>query len=77
MQRQLENEIAAARINRFVTTLAERQAYKAVFSERLALDELGHLRVGNLEMAQQNIRQLTDELLSTLKELQRVSVSHV
>jgi chromosome partitioning protein len=73
MQRQLEQEIETARISRFVTTLAERQAYKAVFSERLALDELGHLKVGNLEMAQQNVRQLTDELLLTLKELQRES----
>lgn len=71
MQRQLEQEIEAAKIDRFATMLAERQAYKAIFSERLTLEELGHLKVGNLEMAQQNVRVLTDELLATLKVLKR------
>lgn len=71
MQRQLEQEIEGARIGRFVTSLAERQAYKAVFSERLTLEELGSLKVGNLDAAIENVRKLTDELLETMKGLQK------
>ena len=67
IQRELEKEIAAADINRFKTTLAERQAFKAVFSERLTLAELRTMKVGNWIGAQENVRQLTDELLELLK----------
>lgn len=72
MQRQLEQEIDAAKIPRFSTTLAERQAFKAVFSERLALEELGDIKVGNLVSAQENVRLLANELLTTLAKLKRV-----
>jgi chromosome partitioning protein len=71
IQRSLETEIEAAKISRFRTTLSERQAFKAIFSERLALHELGHLRVGNLEAAQENVRLLTEELLETLAALKK------
>ena len=71
IQRSLEAEIEGAKIGRFHTTLSERQAYKAIFSERLALHELGHLRVGNLEAAQENVRLLTEELLETLADLKK------
>jgi chromosome partitioning protein len=73
MQRQLEAEIGSAGIGRFRNTLAERQAYKAVFSERLALEELGEMRVGNLEAAQENVRLLATELLETLSAIKNGS----
>jgi chromosome partitioning protein len=73
MQRQLEAEINSAGIGRFRNTLAERQAYKAVFSERLALEELGEMRVGNLEAAQENVRLLATELLETLSAIKNGS----
>jgi len=68
VQRQLEIEIEAAEIPRFRTSLAERLAFKAVFVERLSLAELGHLRVGNLEAAYQNVHDLAEELVTTLQE---------
>ncbi len=71
IQRSLETEIANAKIGRFDTTLSERQAFKAIFSERLALHELVHLKVGNLEAAEENVYQLTEELLGTLAALKK------
>ncbi len=71
IQRHLEAEIEQTKIGRFQTTLSERQAYKAVFSERLALHELTHLRVGNLDAALDNVHVLTDELLGILADCKR------
>ena len=71
IQRHLEAEIEQAKIGRFHTTLSERQAYKAVFSERLALHELTDLRVGNLDAAQENVRVLREELLENLAEFKK------
>lgn len=73
IQRHLETEIEQARIGRFKHTLSERQAFKAIFSERLALHELGTLRVGNLEAALENVRLLADELLTSLNSLKKVA----
>jgi chromosome partitioning protein len=73
IQRQLEDEIVASGISRFRTMLAERQAFKAVFSERLTLEELRTMKVGNWIGAQQNVRELTDELLELLKSLKKGS----
>jgi len=73
IQRQLEDEIAASGISRFRTMLAERQAFKAVFTERLTLEELRAMKVGNWIGAQQNVRELTDELLDLLKNLKKGS----
>jgi chromosome partitioning protein len=70
-QRELERDLQNASIPRFRTTLAERQAYKAVFNQRLTLQELvGDKRAGNLEAAYQNIDALATELvaISTLGE---------
>ncbi len=69
VQRQLELEIGAANIPRFRTSLAERLAYKALFVERLTLSELGHLRVGNLEAAYQNVHELAEELITSLQDV--------
>lgn len=71
IQRHLEAEIEQTKIGRFQTTLSERQAYKAVFSERLSLHELTHLRVGNLDAALDNVHVLTDELLGILAECKK------
>jgi chromosome partitioning protein len=68
-QRQLEAEIAASGTKRFVTSLAERQAYKAIFNERLSLEELRQFRVGNLDGAIANATELVNELLHTLAEI--------
>jgi chromosome partitioning protein len=68
-QRQLEADLAATGTRRFVTSLAERQAYKAIFNERLALDELRTFKVGNLDGAIANATQLVNELMQTLTEI--------
>ena len=68
VQRQLEQEISSAGIPRFRTSLAERLAFKAMFVERLSLEELQSYRVGNLEAAYQNVHDLAEELIQTLQE---------
>ncbi len=71
-QKELERDIEEAGIPRFRTTLAERQAFKAMFNQRLSLQELvGDKRAGNLEAAYQNVEMLTEELikLSTREEM--------
>ena len=70
VQRQLEAEIEAAGISRFKTSLAERMAFKAVFVERLALDEMTGLSVGNLEAACENVHQLAEELIACLAQIE-------
>ena len=67
-QRQLETEIAESSTLRFKISLAERQAYKMMFSERLALDELAG--AGNLEGAVANATDLVNEFLVTLTSLE-------
>ena len=71
-QKELERDLEEAGIPRFRTTLAERQAFKAMFNQRLSLQELvGDKRAGNLEAAYQNVETLTEELikLSTREEM--------
>lgn len=67
-QKQLEIEIAESSTLRFKTSLAERQAYKMMFSERLSLAEL--VDAGNLEGAMFNATNLVNEFLVTLKSLE-------
>jgi len=71
VQRQLEAELVEAKIPRFRTSLAERLAFKAIFVERLTLAELGEHKVGNLGAAYENLHNLVDELIETLRELDR------
>jgi chromosome partitioning protein len=71
VQRQLEAELVEAKIPRFRTSLAERLAFKAIFVERLTLAELGEHKVGNLGAAYENLHDLVDELIETLRELDR------
>lgn len=68
-QRQLESQLAESGTKRFAVTLAERQAYKAIFSERLTLEELRPFRVGNLDSAIANATELVNELMQTLAEI--------
>lgn len=64
-QRELEADLKNAAIPRFQTALAERQAYKAMFNQRLTLQELmGDKRAGNLAAAYENIDALTTELVA-------------
>jgi len=68
-QKRLEGEIGAVGIPRFASSLAERQAFKAMFLERLTLEELDAGQAGNLEAALINVRQLADEFLELLKSV--------
>jgi chromosome partitioning protein len=63
-QKELEAEITKSGTKRFRTALAERQAYKAMFNQRLALTELAN--VGNLDGAIANATTLANELVETL-----------
>jgi chromosome partitioning protein len=49
--------------------LAERLAFKALFVERLSLSELQDYKVGNLEAAYQNVHDLAEELVETLRSV--------
>jgi chromosome partitioning protein len=71
VQRQLEAELVEAKIQRFRTSLDERLAFKAIFVERLTLAELGDHKVGNLAAAYENLHDLVDELIETLRDLDR------
>jgi chromosome partitioning protein len=66
-QKQLEAQITESGTERFTTTLVERQAFKAIFNERLALDEI--VGVGNVEGAIANATALVKELVYTLTAL--------
>jgi chromosome partitioning protein len=71
VQRQLEAEIEASGIPRFKTNLAERMAFKALFVERVALDEMGEMKVGNLDAAYENVHELAEELIGLLQEVEK------
>ena len=64
-QKELEGDLVSAGIPRFKTTLAERQAFKAMFNLRLTLQELvGDKRAGNLSAAYENVEALAAELVT-------------
>jgi chromosome partitioning protein len=68
-QRELERDLSDAGIPRFRNTLAERQAFKAMFNLRLSLQELsGDRRAGNLEAAYDNVEALARELITISSE---------
>ncbi|MBG0812356.1 ParA family protein [Methylosinus sp. H3A] len=68
-QRRLEAELAKAGVDRFKNAFVERQAFKAIFEERLALHEMEGLKVGNLEAAQQNAAIVCAELVGIVSAL--------
>jgi len=67
-QKALELQINKTNTLRFVTTLAERQAYKALFNDRVSLAELSE--AGNVDAARKNARDLVIELLQILNDIQ-------
>lgn len=69
-QRRLEKELAASGVERLVSTFVERQAYKAIFEERLALHEMEGLAVGNLTAARENAATVCAELVSIVRALE-------
>ena len=70
-QKRLEDELRDNGVTRFSHTLAERQAYKAIFERRLALHEMGDLKVGNLEGAIRNAGQVCAEIVATVTEIEQ------
>jgi chromosome partitioning protein len=70
IQKQLEEELREANLPIFKTQIAERKAYKAIFLEGMTLSELKThgLKVGNLETAQQNVADVSQELISYLEQ---------
>jgi len=68
-QKELERDLYQAGIPRFKTSLAERQAFKAMFNLRLTLKELeGDRRAGNLAAAYENADALATELVTLSTE---------
>lgn len=70
IQTKLEKEIGSALkdagLPQFTTHLHERQAFKAVFARRLALDELDTKQVSGVGEAMANAGKLADELVDAL-----------
>jgi chromosome partitioning protein len=80
VHRQLEAEIAAQNLPRFKTTMVERQAFKALFVERLTLSELAakaaadkSFKVGNVQAAIENVEALVHELLDNIQNDSTIS----
>jgi len=68
-QKELERDLDQAGIPRFKTSLAERQAFKAMFNLRLTLKELEvDRRAGNLATAYENADALATELVTLSTE---------
>lgn len=65
--RKLEQQLAEKGFLRFRTGLAERQAYKAVFDDRLTLEEL--TEAGRLDQAKENAIDLVNELLEVITSI--------
>jgi chromosome partitioning protein len=79
-QKDLEAELAANDLKRFDTALAERQAYKMMFTNRLALSEMMDLKgVGNIGAAIDNANALANEFIAAMRSLGHESptLSHV
>jgi chromosome partitioning protein len=66
-QKLLELQITDAAVLRFNTSLAERQAYKVMFNERVSLEELKD--AGNIASAIDNAVLLVNELLAVIASL--------
>ncbi|WP_367161287.1 ParA family protein (plasmid) [Kozakia baliensis] len=64
---EIVNALASAELPLMETQLNERQAYKAVFVRKLALNELDPHRVNGLPEALRNAETLVDELIDTLQ----------
>lgn len=66
LEREIVAVLQAADLPQFATHLNERQAFKAVFARRLALDELDAGQVSGIAEAMANAEKLADELIDVL-----------
>jgi chromosome partitioning protein len=66
LEREILGVLQAAGLPHFATHLNERQAFKAIFARRLALDELDAGQVSGIAEAMANAEKLADELVDVL-----------
>jgi len=66
LEREIVGVLRLAELPQFATHLNERQAFKAVFARRLALDELDVNQVSGVAEAMANAERLADELVDVL-----------
>jgi chromosome partitioning protein len=72
-QKDIVANLTGASLPVFNRHLNERQAYKAMFVHRLALDELDPAAVNGLPEAIRNAQVIADELVALLIENQQVA----
>jgi len=70
LEREIVAVLQAAALPQFGVHLNERQAFKAVFARRLALDELDAGHVSGIAEAMANAEKLADELIDVLAPAQ-------
>jgi chromosome partitioning protein len=66
LEREIVGVLKSAELPQFATHLNERQAFKAVFARRLALDELDTAQVSGVAEAMMNADKLANELADIL-----------
>jgi chromosome partitioning protein len=72
LEREIVVALQSAELPQFATHLNERQAFKAVFARRLALDELDTSQVSGVAEAMANADKLADELVDVLTPTKEV-----
>jgi chromosome partitioning protein len=72
LEREIVAKLCEAELPRFATHLHERQAFKAMFARRLALDELDPKQVSGVAEAIVNAEKLAEELADALTEVANV-----
>ncbi len=72
LEREIVEKLTEAELPRFRTHLHERQAFKALFARRLALDELDPKQVSGVAEAIANAEKLAEELADALTEVAHV-----
>lgn len=68
LMKEISGAIAEQNLPVFSTWLADRQAYKLIHSDYLALHELNPAEAGNLEAAINNVSALAEEMITYLVE---------
>jgi chromosome partitioning protein len=72
LEREIVEKLNEAELPRFATHLHERQAFKALFARRLALDELDPKQISGVPEAIANAEKLAEELADALTEVTHV-----
>jgi chromosome partitioning protein len=73
LEREIVDVLRSADLPQFATHLNERQAFKAVFARRLALDEIDASQVSGVAEAMANAERLADELADMLATTSEVA----